>query len=232
MHKASTRKRVLMLTGGFGLGGLEMYVLNLVRTAGGRIGFDICSKGSADGDCKALYVQAGAGVLQLPQSRIGFRYFLRLWQLLRRERYDAVCDFTGDLGGLTALAARFAGVRRRLVCYRSALQAFRPTLIRRLYISFSHGLVNRLATAVVSNSFAALDNFFGGCWRKHSEKYFVIRNGICTDLFRMASLDDKLGARRELGLPPDALVVGTVAGLRPEKNLSVIIKILDRFAPC
>lgn len=53
----------------------------------------------------------------------------------------------------------------------------------------------------------------------------VIRNGIDVDRFQPRC---GAAARRRLGLPPDAPVVGIVAALRPEKNHEGFLRMADR----
>jgi glycosyltransferase involved in cell wall biosynthesis len=52
----------------------------------------------------------------------------------------------------------------------------------------------------------------------------VIYNGVDVDLF--ATPSDRAAKRREIGLPPDAWVIGTVGNLRPEKNHALLLRAL------
>jgi glycosyltransferase involved in cell wall biosynthesis len=60
----------------------------------------------------------------------------------------------------------------------------------------------------------------------HEKKIRIVPNGIDSDLF--AALPGREDARRRLDLPGDAVVVGCVAMLRPEKNHALL---LDALAP-
>ncbi len=55
----------------------------------------------------------------------------------------------------------------------------------------------------------------------------VIHNGVNVDLF--ATPCDRVAMRRELGLPPEAWVIGTVGNLRPEKNHELLLHAFARL---
>ena len=58
----------------------------------------------------------------------------------------------------------------------------------------------------------------------------VIPNGVDTDAF-IVSPERKVLARRQLGLPPDALVIGSVARLSAQKRPQALLALFARLAP-
>ena len=63
-------------------------------------------------------------------------------------------------------------------------------------------------------------------WRLSTDRVFLIPNGI--DCERFAKSADRKALRR-FGIAPEALVIGTVAALRPEKNLGRLITAFARL---
>jgi glycosyltransferase involved in cell wall biosynthesis len=56
------------------------------------------------------------------------------------------------------------------------------------------------------------------------DRALLLPNGIPLDRFGLATDEEVRAARRELGLPPDALVVGNVGRLRQEKGHAILLE--------
>ncbi len=79
------------------------------------------------------------------------------------------------------------------------------------------------ADLVTGVSDGIADYLRGRAWAPAS-RVRVIYNGVDVDLF--ASPSNPGAKRREIGLPPDAWVIGTVGNLRPEKNHALLLRAL------
>jgi glycosyltransferase involved in cell wall biosynthesis len=62
------------------------------------------------------------------------------------------------------------------------------------------------------------------------DKIVTIKNGIDTDLFHSVEFDEKASIRRELGLPADGFIIGTVGRVVRVKNYPLLVSAFSRFA--
>ena len=67
-------------------------------------------------------------------------------------------------------------------------------------------------------------------WKVAERRLRYIPNGIDTNRFQPADALRRNQLRESLGLPSNALIIGTVGGLRPEKNQLRLVKAFVQFA--
>ncbi len=144
------------------------------------------------------------------------RDFLALRKLLsefHRNRYDIVQTHSAKAGFLGRLAARRAGVP--VVIHRPAAWSFlatRSPVLRHTYVQLERHAA-RWTDAIICVSRQerelGLKNRIAPV-----EKFTVIPNGI--DVAGVTG--DRARARRALGLPPDAIVLGTITRLTYQKD--------------
>lgn len=163
---------------------------------------------------------AGAEVLELGRrSRLDVWRWLPLVRLLRSGRVDVVHahKFGSNLwlSQLTRLGkAPVFVAHEHSWSYEGAL--------RRLA---DRELIARRADAVVAVSPADRTRMIE-LERIPEQKVVLVPNGIPD-----APAGDARRIRRELGIPSDAPIVGTVCGLRPEKELETAVRAVARLAP-
>jgi len=141
----------------------------------------------------------------------------RMARLIRRALPDLVLTYNwGAIEGV--LGARLAGVRRIVHAEdgfgpdEADRQKRRRILARRLVL--------RLCSRVVVPSLR-LEDLALRVWKLPRKKVCYLPNGIDPERFHPGR-DDALRQRFEI--PPDAFVIGTVARLRPEKGLDLLIE--------
>jgi glycosyltransferase involved in cell wall biosynthesis len=143
----------------------------------------------------------------------------RVRRVLRDERPDLLLTY--NWGAIEAvLAARFGGppVLHHEDGFRpdeAVAQKGRRVLFRRLVLRGARGVV------VPSSGLLELAT---GSWRVPRERAHWIPNGVRVDDFPAADGNPELRAR--LGVPADALLVGSVGHLRPEKNPARLVAAL------
>ncbi len=147
------------------------------------------------------------------------RVLPRLWHLMRTRKIDAVVTVgAGDKMFWGRLAARLARV---------------PVVISALHSTGwpdSIGRLNRLLTPLTDAFIGVANDHAQHLVQKEKfppDKVHTIYNGVDTNQFIPG---DSTAVRRELGLPPDALVVGILAALRPEKNHELFLEGAKRLA--
>jgi glycosyltransferase involved in cell wall biosynthesis len=163
---------------------------------------------------------AAAGVALVTLGKKGrwdtVGFGIRFLSAIRRLRPQVLYSFL-PTANLVALVARLAMPRLPIVwgVRTSFLDLSRYEWMTRL----SYGLearASRLANAVIANSHAGLDylavrGFTNG-------RMTVVPNGIDTDRFR-PDAEARMRIRAEWAIAPEAILVGTVARLDPEKGI-------------
>lgn len=140
----------------------------------------------------------------------------RLIRLLRRRRADAVVTVgAGDKMFWGRIAAWTAGV---------------PAILSALHSTGwpdGVGRLNRTLTPITDGFIAVAEHHAEHLRvreRFPASRVHTIRNGIDTERFR-PQRESRNHTRRELGIPPEAPVIGIVAALRPEKNHAMFIRV-------
>lgn len=159
--------------------------------------------------------------LEMRRGRPSLGALTRLVQVLRRERPDILQTwlYHADLMGL--VAGRLARVPRVVWNIRSAgREAAEYNRLARLTLLASARLA-RFPSAVVVNSEAG--RVYHSDLGYHPRSWHVVPNGFDTVALRP---DDttRRAVRRELGLAPDATVIGLVARFDPVKDHETFIR--------
>jgi glycosyltransferase involved in cell wall biosynthesis len=199
-------------------GGIEMRAVNLIAGFGDELRHSILALDGRTDAAARLPPGAPVRLLPGPPKAGSLRTAARLRELLRSEAPDLVLTYNWA-GFDMLLAARAAGFRR-LVHHEDGFAAdeahrlkLRRVLARRAVLPAAHRLV------VPSER---LRDIATRVWKVPDEKVRLIVNGLRLDSFRPA--DGNPGLRRELGIPPDALVVGSVGRLSPEKSFARLLE--------
>ena len=191
------------------IGGAQLHLLEVLRRLDRRR-FEPLMVFLNDGRAEALYHEyQDTGVeivnLAIPNGLLrpeNLKKIYQLVRLLRDRRIDIVHGYLLEGNLVAAVAGRLAGVRLRITSKRSLERHNRKQLL-------TAKLSNRLSTrvTVVSQAVGEFTHDTEGCpW----DKMHVIPNGVHPD---GEAPDDGMisDLRRRLGIPENALVVGTVA---------------------
>lgn len=207
--------RVAFVTTALNVGGEETLLANLVRRMDRRRFAPelVCLKQlGVLGEQLVLEVPAFSGLLK---NKFDVGVLGRLTQLFRERQTDAV--ITVGTGGDKMFWGRLAAWRAGVPVIASALHS--TGLPNR--VEFSNRLLAPLTDAFIAvaeahGRFLASDE---GCAPR---KIRVVPNGVDTSRFCDRPASPAL--RAELGLPDDALTVGIVAVMRPEKNHDLFLR--------
>ncbi|BCW97015.1 MAG: glycosyltransferase [Fimbriimonadales bacterium] len=156
----------------------------------------------------------------LGQSRWDVRLGVRLFRLARQHPPDVL------LTTENALACFWAGVLKRLRLARSLAIAFHVTRMERrsyrIAVRFSAPVADRLIALTPAHR-----DYWQAFTHAPVERFVIIPNGVDTDHF--APPADKQSLRIQLGLPPEARIVGLVAYFKPVKNLPLFVEVASRL---
>lgn len=207
-------------------GGIENYLLRFLQHS--HHGFErvfVYCKSGRGGQLENDYLNlSNVVVIKRKHSYLNFLSFISMYRFLKKNKINAVCDFTGNFAGLPVTVAAFANVKKRVAFYRSAGDDFQPTLLKKLYDFIINKLTFKFSTAILSNSEAAFDYFYKIDWR-NNEQFRVIYNGLNADKFNQTTGN----LRAELKIPHDAFVIGHTGRYNPAKNHKTIMEVAFRL---
>lgn len=214
--KYSRRLRVLQIIDGFGGGGAERKLLELIREMDGkRFKTLLCSLGLSS-TIRSEFEALGVKIVVLKKwHKYDPRPFWALYRLIRRERIDIIMTtlFWSDI--MAGFAGKLAGARA--VFFWETISApewlVRPRLI-------AYRIAVRFIDRVVSVSHATA-RFLIERRGVPPSKVTVIQYGIDLRLFYPT---DGMDVRRELGLKKSDPVIGMVGRFRPQKGHTYLIQ--------
>lgn len=220
---------VLAYSEAWGQGGIEAFVMNVVRAVQGQdLSFDICStwdwSDSYDKELEEARVHRfslfkGEKPGQVTRLVKGVSFFT---DRLKARHYDAVWINTmNGMGFSYAKAAERLGVPVRVVHAHSADVGVGASGVKRLVSSLGSSLYGGCSTRNLACSQAAGRFLFG------ERPFEVVNNGIDTERFAFCEASRKT-VRDELGIG-DAVLLGNIGRMRPEKNPLFQIEVFAEY---
>lgn len=215
--------RVLHVLGALDRGGIEMWILHLLRKIPrSDLQQDLLLVGSRRGDLEPLARESGAEVYWIPIQKNRLSFLSRLYFFLRDTQPDILHSHLHYASGLVLSVARAAGIGVRVAHSHTDTRGkdSRSSLIRRAYIQGSRLLLRWNSTDMVAASPVAAECLFPS--EDRGNRLRIIECGIDITRFRRPrglKWSDVTSRRR--------LSLGTVGRLVEEKNHSFL---LDVFA--
>ncbi len=229
------KKRLCFLSNGLVYGGTDTFAVNLIKGLD-KDKYDITVVLSIDkeDDNLALREQEvlslGAKTVRTCSINKGFikkfKHFVRLYKLLRKEKFDIFHTNVDLFNGPNLLVAWLARVPVR-VCHSHNAQQERSAGKRKGILISAYQFTMRKLCWRFSNrrcgcSQLALDFLFKDKWKK-DQRAVVINNGIDIDLYRKDI--DKQQKLEQLGLLPNIKYILSVGRLSKQKNPMMIIEV-------
>jgi glycosyltransferase involved in cell wall biosynthesis len=228
--EASRRIRVLHIVGGMNRGGVETWLMHVLRHIDRkRFQLDFMVHTTApcayDSEVRSL----GSQILPCLHPN-------RPWHYARNFRaavaaygpYDIVHSHVHHYSGYTLCLAQHAGIPIRIAHSHNdaSLQDTSPSPLRWIYLTITERLIRRYATIGLAASGKAAEALFGREWQR-SSLCRLLYYGIDLEPFR-AKVDPS--ARAALQLPPDAFVIGHVGRFHEQKNHRFLLEIFRHVA--
>ena len=220
--------KFLFLCHSLSIGGIETYILRftkwLARHHPEHKVHLVCKSGEF-GSYKPEFQETDIALHSLQMGYFNPFHYLRFYRFLKQHRFDAVCDFGGDFGGLPVFCASAAKISRRLIFYRNARNAYTNTKAKLLYQALLNRVARRFSTHILSNSQEAFDFYYRHYPVAGDQRFQIIRNGI--PVGSSLSAEEKAVIRSEIGISPNQKLVLHVGSGRSEKNHSVMFKMAE-----
>jgi glycosyltransferase involved in cell wall biosynthesis len=220
--------RIVQVVARMHRGGVETWLMQVVRhldRARFQMDFVVTQPGPADYDeeIRAL----GSSIWPCPLRPDLTRFARELRTVLSvKGPYGVVHSHLHHFSGFVLGLARHAGVPVRLAHSHldSASEDASAGIARRAYLGLMKAALRRYATGGLSVSAAAATALFGEEWRA-DERWRIARCGLDFKAFRDCA--DVGTLRAELGLAPDAIVLGHVGRFDPQKNHAYLLRIAE-----
>lgn len=179
----------------------------------------ICAEGPWTGDLKASGIRhiAWPGATRSWNLRSDAAAFISLVSILRRERFDIVHTHTPKAGVMGRMAARVARVPRVVNTVHGFYATPEDHWVRRSLVLGAEAIAARFSDAEL---FQSAEDLRWALARRvtPARKAELTRGGVDLGWFDPEqSSGDQI--RRELGISPDTVVVGTVGRMVAEKGL-------------
>lgn len=228
---ASAPIRVLHVLGGLNRGGIETWLLHILRhvdRGAFRMDFVVHTENPCayDDEARAL----GSGIYPCPHPRRP-RQYARDFKRILRERgpYDVVHSHVHHYSGHVLRLARQADVPVRIAHSHndtSPMQA-QAGVLRRAYLALMQRWIDRHATVGLAASGKAAAALFGSSW--HADpRWRVLFYGV--DLASFQDAARSTAVREELNIPQNAFVVGHVGRFDHQKNHPFLVEIFAELA--
>lgn len=223
---ASRPLKVLHVLGRMNRGGAEAWLMHALRSIDRQeVMFDFlvnsAEPGAFDGEIRDL----GGRVIVCNGHQFVPGYASKFIRALGENGpYDVVHSHVHHFSAITLALSRVAGVPVRIAHSHNdtRLANSKRGLQRQSYLRATEMLIRRCMTNGIGVSALAAEDLFGKKWSE-DRRVQILYCGI--DLAPFAAPPDKSRVREELGLPPEARVIGHVANFSPAKNHSFLLQI-------
>jgi glycosyltransferase involved in cell wall biosynthesis len=217
VDRTVTPGRICHVFSTFGLGGPELRTVDIINALGPRYSHAIMPVDSSYDAAARLQSALSVRRVEPPPGKGSLLYSLSLGSALKRVAPDLVVTYNWGaidavLGARLRLRCPVVHVEDGLLYEEVASLKPRRVLLRRMVLR------GAFATVVPSRT---LERIAVNEYRVSPRKVIRIPNGVDTTRFRPRSN----GAwRRSLQIPDCAVVLGWVGGLRPEKDVALLLR--------
>lgn len=237
-HNSATPVRVLHVVHSLLYGGIETYVLNVLRyMERNLVQGDVCTVGRDRGIRTGEAEQSGARVLSCPlrskllglpiSVRRPYKFIRKLTAVIKQGNYDIVHSYINFMNGFIMRAADLAETPVRIAHACTILDWSRVTLLRNLFPIWMRYWIRRHSTHMIGDSKPAMNTLYGVDWQ-NDPKCQLHYCGINLDSFSNNEVN-RTKVRRELGLPDDVPVIGHVGRISEPKNHKFLVDVFAEF---
>lgn len=207
------------------IGGAETYIYRFINYVEKRFDITVATSNPGNRSIEEKLKSLGINIFIFKNGLINPISVINKYIYFKKSNFESICNFNGNLAGVTVFLAKIAGIKNRITFYRRSSDAFNPTKQNKLFNKFLNKLVSRYSTKILANSNYAMKYFFKG--KILNSKYKVIYNGVNKDQFSVYL--DKNEAKFKLNLPSDIFLVGHIGRYDSSKNHKTIFAVAKRI---
>lgn len=218
--------RVLHVVGGLSRGGIETWLLQILRRIDrSRFQLDFLvhtpRECAYDREVRAL----GCRLLRCMHPARPWKYGPEFRRLVKANGpYDVVHSHVNHYNGFVLRLAVACGIPKRIAhSHNDTSELDRSAgLVRKLYLRLADYWIERYATGGLGCSGKALVSLFGADWQRDGRWRRLLYS---IDLTRFAAPPDDGARRHDLGIPEGAFVIGHVGRFVPQKNHGFLLEV-------
>ncbi|MFV1456173.1 glycosyl transferase family 1 [Bacillus mycoides] len=231
MVKTKKNKRVLHIVSAMNRGGAETLLMSIYRKIDKqKLQFDFVSHGSGKCDYEDEIAALGGSVYRIPSlGQVGpLVYIKELIKIMSNGQYVAVHAHTDYQGGFVAVAAKMAGINRRICHSHSNNWPQGSGVAARVTLKVLQSIIKYAGTDYCACSIEAARFLFGERML-NDNKVQLIKNGLDINQFIDVDIGDIDGVRKELCIPDAAKLVGHIGRFSESKNHIFILQVLKEI---
>lgn len=231
MAATNNRLRILHVVGGMDPGGLETWLMHVLRNLDrDRFEFAFLDHSRRPRAYDEEIRSFGSHLFHCPFVRRPVAYRKCFREILRKQGpFDVVHSHVHHFSGFVLKLAHAAGVTARIAHSHndtSSVQAQSP-FPRKAYFALMKRWIRRHATSGLGCTGEAAAALFGRSW-SNDPRWQILHYGL--DLQPFATVSDGTDLRRGFAWPDEAYVVGHIGRFMPQKNHAFLIKIAEAAA--
>lgn len=220
------KKKILIALQFFRRGGVELVAINFARNLDRNkyeitfllVGIDECHDVKLEKEIE----DEGFNVVKL-SSRGYFNRYKEILGIMKKERFDIVHSHVMFFSGLVAMAARCAGIKKRVTHSHVTKWNNKENLYFKVYKLIMRFVINRFASDKLACSKQAGIFLYGK--RGITKNFFVLPNGIDINKFEFNEKFRK-EIRKEFDIFEQEVLIGHIGTIYYIKNQEFIVKLL------
>ena len=217
--------RILQITGGMNMGGIENFIMNIYRNiAKDKVQFDFLIHQKEKQIFEDEILSLGGKVFRIPSlGRVGhFRYLKGLREFFQfHQEYKIVHSHYNTISGIILREAKKCGIKVKIAHSHTSYPKYR--LIESIYKNYSKSLINKNTDIKYACSQKAGEWLYG-----KNANFEVINNGIDPKEYKFNEKIRK-NIRNELKIKDNEILIGHVGRFSSEKNHEFIIEIFKEL---
>ena len=220
------QKRILHVVSAMNRGGAETMIMNLYRKMDKtKVQFDFIVHSDTKGHFDDEIISLGGRIINCNSlGSIGpWKYIKELYNIIKNNGpFHAVHSHTDFQGGFVALAAKKAGIKKRICHSHNTRWLANPTIINKVQLCMFREIIDRYssdycACGIDSSKFLFKKN------KIKSNKINYINNSI--DIERFNINDNCSYIKSEFNISEDTLVIGHIGRFYEQKNHEFILQV-------
>jgi glycosyltransferase EpsF len=222
-------QKILHIVSAMDRGGAETLLMNVHRNLDrSKIQFDYVSHRQDTCDYDDEIASLGGTVHRIPSlGRLGpLAYMKELKKIIAKTNYTAVHAHTDYQGGIAALAAKRAGIAKRIChSHSSNWKKGGGGLKAGMLLAALRAVIQYSATDYCACSTDAARFLFG---EANTNKVRLLKNGIDINQFiHSTRTGDEV--RQELNIAPDTKIIGHIGKFSESKNHRFLLRVLKKM---
>ena len=222
--------RILQAVGAMNRAGVETWLMHVLRNVDrDRVSIDFLVHTEEAGAYEDEILSLGSKVIRCRGAANPLAFRRNFDRAIREHGpYDIIHSHVHHFSGLLLRLAEGAGIPARIV-QSHCDTTFRQSdagLLRRAYLGASRRWINRYATLGLAVSRDSARDLFGPEWES-DPRWRIFRLGFDFSPFRADV--NREAVRAELGIPPNAFVVGHIGRFEEQKNHGFLMQVANEL---